>query len=74
MTEHAQDQQPQSPTFTVTRGSLTPEEIAAVTVVLSAASQAGAASSTPAGGQASGWRNRHRMMPSWATRSGWGAR
>lgn len=64
----------QLPTFTVTKGSLTAEEMATVTVVLAACGSGGPGAASQAGVQSAGWRNRRRMMPAWAGRYGWGLR
>lgn len=64
----------QVPTFTVAKGSLTSEEMAAVTVVLAALGSGGPAAVDQGGTQRAGWRNRRRMMPAWAGRYGWGLR
>lgn len=73
MTEEEPTQE-QVPTFTVAKGSLTPEEMAAVTVVLAALGSGGPGAASQAGVQSAGWRSRRRMMPAWAGRYGWGLR
>lgn len=60
-----------APAFQVTRGELSAEELAALTVVLAAAGQSSDSGSTTKR-QPRGWTNRQRMMPAWAGRSGWG--
>ncbi|WP_168583385.1 acyl-CoA carboxylase subunit epsilon [Gephyromycinifex aptenodytis] len=61
------------PTFTVTRGSATPEEIAALTTVLAAVNAS--ASSADSTARASGWsRPIRRMVRSTQLGGGWGSR
>ncbi len=62
------------PAFTISAGSPSPEEIAAVTVALMVMSASGAAGEEAAVTRNRGWADRSRGMPAWATASGWASR
>ena len=70
-TESAPEQEPAEPLFRVTRGTLDAEQLAALTVVLSAAAASGGETGEKRR-RDRGWTNRSRMMPAWVGRSGWG--
>ncbi len=78
MSDTADVAAPTEPMFRVTAGNPTPEEVAAVTVVLAAAMSSGSGSDERVrrhrGWSNRGWSNRARTMPGWASTSGWGSR
>lgn len=60
------------PMFRITAGNPSPEEVAALTVVLAAA--ASGESADTGSRRPTGWSRRARTMPGWASTSGWGNR